>query len=116
MTGSIKGSGLGRDIYVWNRQSALVFCTDGGLSLSGSYGGLQALIRNKAPDSVLNNYKLIHKIHKLFFNKLITSFFNNMFKRLKSYFPNFTGQLVAILLAVYQNQNIYYLIICQEGV
>ncbi|XP_067132430.1 protein FAM200A-like [Centruroides vittatus] len=35
-------------------------CTDGGRSMSGSYGGLQALIRNKAPDSVWTHC-IIHR-------------------------------------------------------
>ncbi|XP_067121346.1 zinc finger BED domain-containing protein 5-like, partial [Centruroides vittatus] len=66
ITGSTKAQDLFEILNIFMDENNLEWtkcvgvCTDGGRSMSGSYGGLQALIRNKAPDSVWTHC-IIHR-------------------------------------------------------
>ncbi|XP_067120060.1 zinc finger BED domain-containing protein 5-like [Centruroides vittatus] len=66
ITGSTKAQDLFEILNIFMVENNLEWtkcvgvCTDGGRSMSGSYGGLQALIRNKAPDSVWTHC-IIHR-------------------------------------------------------
>lgn len=66
ITGSTKAQDLFEILNIFMVENNLDWtkcvgvCTDGGRSMSGCYGGLQALIRNKAPDSVWTHC-IIHK-------------------------------------------------------